>query len=67
MIEWAKEALPFAKLVWPIVTWLVWVDRTVRQNQRDVDRLYAERRGGSYRDRSIRGRVRRALHGRKST
>jgi len=68
MIEQAKELLPFVKVISPFVAWLIWVDRSVRQNQQDIDRLYYEARGGKgMRCRSLRGRIRRALHGRKST
>ena len=67
MIEEAKELLPFAKVLLPFVTWLIWVDRSVRKNQQDIDRLYYEARGRQgMRCRSLKGRIRRALYGRKS-
>jgi len=67
MIEEAKELLPFAKVLLPFVTWLIWVDRSVRKNQQDIDRLYYEARGRQgMRFRSLKGRIRRALYGRKS-
>lgn len=53
------------KIVWPIALWVASVNHKVKQAEKDLDRLYFEKRGFGMRDRSIRGRLKRFSHSMK--
>lgn len=48
----------------PVIGWALKLEIQVKQNRKDLDRLYYEKRGQQgMRDRSFKGRIKRAAHG----
>jgi hypothetical protein len=56
------QYIAVAKIVWPIAAWTVWVNASVKKNQKDLDYLFWKLRGGGankMRCRSVKSRLKR--------